>query len=1450
MLIMVLLPFQQFYNVKAEVIARKVFTDEKENYEIIVEETSAYNDKFVMQVTIKNKGTNTIRNWNISASMDGIISNIWNAEIIEQKKGKSIFAYQKYNRNIAAGEQVVFGMQIEDGNFDSCTDFELIQEEQNISDTGEVSYEIKNSWNQSAILEATIHNTTNSVVRDWKLVFTFPGKIDNIWNAEILKQEGNRYVIGNKEYNADIAAGESVVFGFQVSYDDESVGTVPAESELYFAEDAQRSECPGGEKADWYKTLINADNPVVTAAKEQVHDVVKVALLDSGVDYTGTIDVNERIDFIGESEEEIPLWDDLSGHGTGVAGLIVSNANQKDEAEETEEETDEIADDVDFSYLTNNDVVEEEETQEEISDEEETIEDSGGEVSAEEPEADFDEEVQEDSDESSLSEISEDSEEEESQFYQLNNKYGEIDGLHQKIDLISLRVLDEKNEAPVSRVITAVQWAMDNDVNIIHMSWGTTADDPELHEIIEKAYKKGILIVAPAGNEEEILYPAKYEEVMAVGSVNSRAELAEDSACGKEMEVVAPGEDIIAYTSFGILARQSGTSFAAPQVTALAAILWQQDITRSNRFIRQLIAQSATDLGDSDCYGYGLINYKKAVENYDVFARVFQEDETQEQNEAGMLLETESNSDIDTVSVVEENYVKGLWVNHENMINYSVDALNQGIQWPDSSDSGLQGKSSHPKFHGGSDYVGAYLKLMKKAKQYWNTGKWKWGTSAMERSLKKSYEKCYVDKKGTIGTEKTDGAVKLSKNSDNKKIRKAAALFTMGVALHTLGDTYAHKSYGLLEKNGYYKNIALKELPLKYSNIMHGPKMSQVDTTYKEKILGENQYQDSNKTNERFYFDNRADCKEIAKKRYTYTVAVYQQILANKVNKSQKKEKMPAPQDFICKGISGVTGGLSLDSRKKNILNHFGIKGLRNYLKQNGLNVDNSKYKERLNALDLGEVTRSFNDWKLIKITIPSKISVENINVYKVTDEKNNQVKKTVIKPERLDNNGKKYGFIGDVGAVYIISVKGKENNETVYATVKTKAIKQNSKQTLKEKSKKNYVTVTNVYSGKKYNTKNIKSKCTQISLFGTSTIKLKKEKFNHRIICGGRVQEIVSVKNNKIEKTDAIKNAEITLSYYGNNITYEKTVKTDEHGKYLFDGDKKLIPGVYKIKVAKNGYKTVEGRIIIYSTDVKKNNKEILMVKEGSQKGGATGQITDAKKGKWVGGLELLVMLGINNNAGSVIAKTTVKEDGTYELMGLPAGNYTVKILDNRNVDEHERYLEGSMNIIIVGDEIIENQNGVVSNQLDSNQIRIVLTWGETPRDLDSHLLGTTADGMREHMYFSHKQVKNSQGIVEFMLDVDDVTGYGPETTTIYDPTDDSYQYYVYNYSRNHPKGLMNSGAMVQVYKGDYNLPWQTFYVPEGEGYYWNVFHYDAEREILTPYDEILYDQPEEDEL
>ncbi|MDH3998600.1 MAG: hypothetical protein OET90_07150 [Desulfuromonadales bacterium] len=132
----------------------------------------------------------------------------------------------------------------------------------------------------------------------------------------------------------------------------------------------------------------------------------------------------------------------------------------------------------------------------------------------------------------------------------------------------------------------------------------------------------------------------------------------------------------------------------------------------------------------------------------------------------------------------------------------------------------------------------------------------------------------------------------------------------------------------------------------------------------------------------------------------------------------------------------------------------------------------------------------------------------------------------------------------------------------------------------------------------------------------------------------------------------------------------------------------------------------------------------------------------------------------------------------------------------------------------------------------ISANEVRVILTWGEDPRDLDSHLTGPTASSTgalddevnRFHVYFSHKQEDVA------VLDVDDVTSFGPETITISPPEgSETLRPGLYRYSIHHWAGESNithSNASVTVQLG---LSDSRTYMPpagaNGDNDVWTVF-------------------------
>lgn len=91
---------------------------------------------------------------------------------------------------------------------------------------------------------------------------------------------------------------------------------------------------------------------------------------------------------------------------------------------------------------------------------------------------------------------------------------------------------------------------------------------------MDKAYQKGILLIASAGNEgykdgNTISYPAKFQSVVAVGALDKNDARGFLSSKGDELELMAPGVDILSTWKDGNYRLDSGTSMAAAHVAAL-----------------------------------------------------------------------------------------------------------------------------------------------------------------------------------------------------------------------------------------------------------------------------------------------------------------------------------------------------------------------------------------------------------------------------------------------------------------------------------------------------------------------------------------------------------------------------------------------------------------------------------------------------------------------------------------------------------------------------------------------------------------------------------------------------------------------------------------------------------------------------------------------------------------
>lgn len=291
------------------------------------------------------------------------------------------------------------------------------------------------------------------------------------------------------------------------------------------------------------------------------------------------------------------------------------------------------------------------------------------------------------------------------------------------------------------------------------------------------------------------------------------------------------------------------------------------------------------------------------------------------------------------------------------------------------------------------------------------------------------------------------------------------------------------------------------------------------------------------------------------------------------------------------------------------------------------------------------------------------------------------------------------------------------------------------------------------------------------------------------------------------------------------------KVTTTSNDGTYSISD---LPVGLYDVTFSKDGYisttqtfEIAEGVENYYNTIIESISNE----HDGT--GTASGIISDYLTGQGVERLTLNIRSGVGTKNGDIIDTILSEANGKYITPELTAGLYTVEIVDNRD-DISEKYLTNYFNIKIMGDTNIGNQNGAVGTGLVGDQLRIVLRWGATPSDLDSHLIGPKSNGGKFHTYYlSSNRAYYENDIKIADLDLDDVDSWGPETTTIYNPIPGIYKFCVHDFSNRYYEDnteLANSGAVVQIYRGISAVPEYELYVPQGVGTVWNVFEYDSE--------------------
>lgn len=302
----------------------------------------------------------------------------------------------------------------------------------------------------------------------------------------------------------------------------------------------------------------------------------------------------------------------------------------------------------------------------------------------------------------------------------------------------------------------------------------------------------------------------------------------------------------------------------------------------------------------------------------------------------------------------------------------------------------------------------------------------------------------------------------------------------------------------------------------------------------------------------------------------------------------------------------------------------------------------------------------------------------------------------------------------------------------------------------------------------------------------------------------------------NRADTNEPLSGVRITIKRDGVAVA---AAVTGQGGLYALE----LTPGAYQLVFSVPGYLETTMTVELVAGEVTTVTGLRQVPSDDVSPGGVQGTIKNAINGVGVPSLQLELRAGINNLDGEILASTTTDPSGSYVLENLPPGNYTVTAWGYD-------YTSATFDVVVLAGVVTPNQDASIAPLLPAGNVQIVLTWQAEPNDLDSHLFTPSIDGGTYHISY---QLRGDEASPPFAaLDVDDTSGFGPETVTIRQVFPGVYVYRVYNYTGS--PSLAGSGARVDVYD-DTGLA-KSYVVPtSGEGLWWDVFSLDGETGEIT---------------
>jgi len=206
------------------------------------------------------------------------------------------------------------------------------------------------------------------------------------------------------------------------------------------------------------------------------------------------------------------------------------------------------------------------------------------------------------------------------------NAHG-IVGVAPESKIITAKVLNDEGAGTSKDIVAGIHWAVESGADILSMSLGSPEPDEEIHQALLHAISKGIFVITAAGNEgpdlDTVGYPAGFSEMVAVGSIDRRKNLSQFSSRGRQVDVVAPGDEITSCYPPRSYATLSGTSMATPFISGVVALalakhrkIGGKTPLRTQQDLIEHLCRTSADAGLAGfdpLYGCGIINPAKLI---------------------------------------------------------------------------------------------------------------------------------------------------------------------------------------------------------------------------------------------------------------------------------------------------------------------------------------------------------------------------------------------------------------------------------------------------------------------------------------------------------------------------------------------------------------------------------------------------------------------------------------------------------------------------------------------------------------------------------------------------------------------------------------------------------------------------------------------------------------------